>query len=53
LSGRDVVGSLTPAGPLVGAVLRAIETWWIAEDFMPDEHALRARLQQELAAAQQ
>ena len=53
LSGRDVVGALMPSGPAVGAVLRSIETWWIAQDFAPDERALRARLQQELAAAQQ
>ena len=53
LSGRDVVGPMTPSGPAVGAVLRSLESWWIAEDFAPDERALRARLQQELAAAQQ
>jgi poly(A) polymerase len=53
LSGRDVVGARAPAGPIVGAVLRSVEAWWIAQDFAPDEGALRARLQQELAAAQQ
>jgi tRNA nucleotidyltransferase/poly(A) polymerase len=53
LSGRDVVGRMAPAGPVVGAVLRSVEAWWIAQDFAPDEGALRARLQQELAAAQQ
>ncbi len=53
LSGRDVVGPLTPSGPGVGALLRSVEAWWIAQDFVPDELALRARLQQELAAAQQ
>jgi tRNA nucleotidyltransferase/poly(A) polymerase len=53
LSGRDVVGAMMPSGPAVGTVLRSIEAWWIAQDFAPDERALRARLQQELAAAQQ
>ena len=53
LSGRDVVGPAMPAGPLVGAMLRSVEAWWIAQDFAPDERALRTRLQQELAAAQQ
>ena len=53
LSGRDVVGPGVPSGPAVGAVLRSVEAWWIAQDFAPDERALRARLQQELAAAQQ
>ncbi len=53
LSGRDVVGRSVPSGPTVGAMLRALEDWWIAQDFVPDEAALRARLQQQLAAAQQ
>ncbi len=53
LSGRDVVGRSMPSGPAVGAILRTVEAWWIAQDFAPDERALRARLQQELAAAQQ
>ena len=53
LSGRDVVGPATPAGPAVGALLRSVEAWWIAQDFAPDTAALRARLQQELAARQQ
>ena len=53
LSGRDIVGRAMPSGPAVGAMLRSVEAWWIAQDFVPDEPALRARLQQELAAAQQ
>jgi poly(A) polymerase len=53
LSGRDVVGMATPSGPAVGALLRSVEAWWIAQDFAPDERALRSRLQQETAAAQQ
>ena len=52
LSGRDVIGSAMHSGPLVGAMLRSVEAWWIAQDFAPDERALRARLQQELASAQ-
>ncbi len=53
LSGRDVVDRAVPTGPAVGAILRSVEAWWIAQDFAPDERALRARLQQELAAVQQ
>ncbi len=53
LSGRDVLGAATPSGPAVGAVLKAVEAWWIAQDFAPDERALRIRMQQELASAQQ
>jgi poly(A) polymerase len=39
-------------GPAVGRILRSIEAWWIEQDFQPDEHALRARLQQMVASAQ-
>ena len=51
LGGQDVLsGGLR--GPAVGALLRSIEAWWIEQDFAPDERALRARLQQMMAAAQ-
>jgi tRNA nucleotidyltransferase/poly(A) polymerase len=51
LGGRDVMqGGLR--GPAVGELLRAVEGWWIDQDFAPDETALRARLQQMMAAAQ-
>lgn len=53
LSGRDVIGASAAPGPAVGALLRSVEAWWIAQDFAPDEAGLRARLQQELAAMQQ
>jgi tRNA nucleotidyltransferase/poly(A) polymerase len=52
LGGRDVVGGTTIRGPQVGTLLKAIEAWWIDNDFAPDEAALRARLQQMVAAAQ-
>lgn len=52
LTGRDVVGPGTPPGPAVGALLRSVEAWWIAEDFAPDAAALRARLQQLIASVQ-
>ena len=51
LGGRDVIGEGT-RGPAVGVLLRAVEAWWIDQDFAPDEQALRARLQQMMAAAQ-
>lgn len=51
LGGRDVMGDGV-RGPAVGALLRAVEGWWIGEDFAPDETALRARLQQLIAAQQ-
>ncbi len=46
LSGRDVVAGGRGPGPAVGALLAAVEAWWIEEDFAPDEAALRRRLQQ-------
>jgi len=52
LSGRDVMASGRERGPEIGVLLRAVEAWWIGEDFAPDETAVRARLQQMLAAQQ-
>jgi tRNA nucleotidyltransferase/poly(A) polymerase len=52
LTGRDVMASGRERGPEVGALLRAVESWWVAEDFAPDESAVRARLQQMIAAQQ-
>ncbi len=51
LSGRDIIGGV-PRGPAIGTLLRALEAWWIEQDFAPDEAALRARLQQMIAAQQ-
>jgi tRNA nucleotidyltransferase/poly(A) polymerase len=51
LGGRDIIGGAV-RGPAVGELLRAVEAWWIEQDFVPDEAALRARLQQMMAAQQ-
>jgi poly(A) polymerase len=51
LGGRDIIGGAV-RGPAVGELLRAVEAWWIEQDFVPDEMALRARLQQMIAAQQ-
>lgn len=51
LGGHDVLGAGV-RGAAVGELLRAVEGWWIEQDFAPDERALRARLQQLMAAAQ-
>ena len=51
LGGRDIVGGGI-RGPAVGELLRALEAWWIEQDFRPDETALRVRLQQMIASAQ-
>jgi poly(A) polymerase len=49
LSGADVLDLGFTAGPDVGSLLRAVEDWWIDEDFVPDRAACLARLR-ELAA---
>jgi tRNA nucleotidyltransferase/poly(A) polymerase len=45
LRGRDALETGLSGGA-VGATLRAVEAWWIARDFAPDETALRARLRE-------
>ncbi|HET7715094.1 MAG TPA: CCA tRNA nucleotidyltransferase [Bauldia sp.] len=52
LGGRDALGAGASHGPAVGAMLKSLEAWWIAEDFAPSEDVLRGRLQQMIAAAQ-
>jgi len=49
VSGEDVIALGVPAGPRVGALLRALEAWWIADDFRAERGALLAKLR-ELAA---
>jgi len=49
LAGADVLALGYASGPEVGALLRAVEDWWIAEDFSPDREACRARLAAEAA----
>ncbi len=49
LGGRDVVAAGRRPGPGVGAMLAAVEAWWIEQDFAPDEAQLRRRLQQVMA----
>jgi poly(A) polymerase len=51
LGGADVVALGVAPGPSVGALLRALEAWWIAGDFAADADALRARLAALVAGA--
>ncbi len=44
LSGADVLTAGVPEGPRVGALLRAVEDWWIEKGFAPDRDACLARL---------
>jgi poly(A) polymerase len=52
LGGDDAIRQGIGRGPAVGAALKAVEAWWVENDFEPDESALRARLQQMTAGAQ-
>jgi poly(A) polymerase len=46
VSGEDVIALGVPAGPRVGALLRALEAWWIADDFRAERAALLAKLRE-------
>jgi poly(A) polymerase len=50
LGGNDVLAEGLQ-GAAVGEFLRSVEAWWVDQDFVPDERALRARLKQMMAAA--
>jgi poly(A) polymerase len=39
------------AGPRVGELLRAVETWWIAGDFAAEEQVLREQLRKLVASS--
>jgi poly(A) polymerase len=42
VDGNDILALGVPAGPRVGALLAALEAWWIAHDFAPDRAACLA-----------
>lgn len=44
VKGRDALDLGVPAGPKVGALLAALEAWWIDEDFKPDRAACLRKL---------
>jgi poly(A) polymerase len=44
LTGAEVMAAGVPEGPLVGAVLREVEAWWIDNDFIDDKLSLVERL---------
>lgn len=49
IAGRDLVRLGLPPGPKVGEVMRALETEWIASDFVASREALLARARSLLA----
>jgi poly(A) polymerase len=51
LGGDDLIALGIPPGPRLGALLAALEDWWVAHDFTPDHTACLARAQALIAAA--
>ena len=44
VAGEDLLARGIPEGPEVGDLLRAVEDWWVEQDFAPDRTALLERL---------
>ena len=44
LTGEEVMAAGVPRGPLVGAVMREVEAWWIDNDFISDKLSIVERL---------
>jgi poly(A) polymerase len=49
LDGGDAIAAGVPEGPAVGRVLRALETWWIEQDFAPGRETLLLKMKELLA----
>ena len=49
LKGADLLKLGVAPGPGVGAILRDVENWWVAQGFPADETSLRARLETAIA----
>ena len=49
VGGDDILALGVPAGPRVGALLAALEAWWIAQDFEPTRAACLAEARRLLA----
>lgn len=52
ISGRDALGRGVRAGRRVGALVSAVEQWWIERDFAPDRTACLAELQRRIDAGE-
>lgn len=50
IRGADVIRAGATKGPDVGALIDALESWWIARDFTPDREACLAELARLIAA---
>lgn len=52
VTGADAKAMGLSAGPRIGAVLRQVETWWLAEDFAPDRTACLKKLKSTIGTVQ-
>jgi poly(A) polymerase len=50
VGGDDILALGAPAGPRVGAILAALEAWWVAHDFVPDRAACLAEARRLVAS---
>lgn len=50
INGADVLAMDVPAGPAIGRLLKQLEAFWVANGFIDDERALRAKLAELVAA---
>jgi poly(A) polymerase len=50
VGGDDILALGVPPGPRVGAILKALEAWWVARDFAPDRAACLAEARRLVAA---
>ena len=44
LTGAEVMAAGVPEGPLVGEVMREVESWWVDQDFIDDKLSIVERL---------
>jgi poly(A) polymerase len=44
LTGDEVAAAGVPPGPMIGAVMREVEAWWIDQDFISDKLSVMERL---------
>jgi poly(A) polymerase len=51
LTGREAMAAGLAEGPEVGRVLAAVEAWWLAQDFAPDETALTEKMKSLIGSA--
>lgn len=52
LLGRDAMDAGMPPGPRIGRLLAEVESWWVAQGFVPDRESCLAELRRRIAEAE-